>query len=269
METRRLATQSDTCGPSAHLSPFVGAYWSRSGFNDGRTMRVLPDASSYVIFELAGEKAGCAYLVGTLLQPVLIELNGQVGRIGIRLRPGMANLLFGISARDIRQHVSGLDDAYIRSSSSLLEALATTRDFRSRVGAIENWLLGQLQTLRPSAVATQIETAQLFNAVIRGAGPRDLRALVGWSERRIQRFFRDRFGASAATLSRWSRFRRSLAALETKNHPSRATVSAELGYSDQAHMCREFREFSGTDIGSLLSERQNVGNVQAVGQATV
>jgi len=78
--------------------------------------------------------------------------------------------------------------------------------------------------------------------------------------------FLARFGASAATIRRLSRFRRSLADLEARAHPSRASASAHLGYSDQAHMCREFREFAGTDIGSLLAERRSVGIVQAAGQ---
>lgn len=266
---RKLATQSRICEPSARLSPFVGAYWSRAALHDGRTMRVLPDASSYIIFELAGEIAGSAYLVGTHLRPILVELKGDVDRMGIRFRPGMANLLFGISAKDLRNRLSGLSNACIRSPSSLLGELSEAHDFQSRVGAIENWLLDQLSELKPSALATQTETARVFRAVIRGIGPRDLTQLTGWNERKTQRFFLERFGASAATLRRWSRFRRSLAMLEAEDHPSRAIVSAQLGYSDQAHMCREFHEFAGTDIGSLLSERRNVGNVQAAGQSTI
>ncbi len=265
----RLATQSDICAPSVRLSPFVGAYWSRAACNDGRTMRVLPDASTYIIFDLAGENAGSAYIVGTLLRPVLIELSGRVDRVGVRLRPGMANLLFGISARDLRHRVSSLRDARIRLSSSFLDALSIAPDFRSRADAIEDWLWGQLSTLEPSVLSAPAETAQLFHAVISGAGPRDLTELSGWSERKIQRFFLGRFGATAATLKRWGRFRRSLAVLEAENSPSRVIVSSRLGYSDQAHMCREFREFAGTDIGSLLTERRSVGNVQAVGQSNI
>lgn len=264
---RRLAT-SNSCEPSVHLSPFVGAYWSRAAFHDGRTMRVLPDASSYIIFELAGEIAGAAYLVGTHLQPILVELNGEVDRVGIRFRPGMASLLFGISARDLRHPVSGLHDAGIRLPSSLLDELSNA-DFRSRVGAIEEWLLDQLAGLKPPALAAQAETTRLLHAVIKGIGPRDLTEFTGWSERKTQRFFLKRFGASAARLRRLSRFRRSLAILEADDHAPRAIISTQLGYSDQAHMCRDFREFAGTDISSLLSERRSVGNVQAAGQSTI
>lgn len=229
-------------------------------------MRVLPDASSYVIFELAGEMTGSAYLVGTLLRPVLVALNGNVDRVGIRLRPGMANVLLGVSAKDVRNRVVSLDHARIPFPSSLLHDLSRAPDLQSRVGALEEWLLGRLSRLKPSALATQAETANLFDAVVRGAGPRVLTRLTGWNERKTQRFFRERYGASAVTLGRWSRFRRTLSILETGTYPSRATAATHLGYSDQAHMCREFREFAGTDIQSLLSERQCVGNVQAAGQ---
>jgi AraC-like DNA-binding protein len=263
----KVATLSCISDPSVRLSPFVDAYWSRTALHDGRTMRVLPDASCYMIFEFAGEMAGSAYLVGTQLRPILVELNGEVDRVGIRFRPGMASLLLGIPARDFRDRVGSLSDACIRLPASLLDELAELPDFRSRVGAIDNWLLDRLSELKPYDLARQTETTQLFRAVLRGAGPRDLAELTGWNERKTQRVFLQRFGASAATLRRWSRFRRSLAVLEAAAHPSLAIASSQLGYSDQAHMCRDFREFTGTDIGSLLAERQSVGNVQAAGQS--
>jgi AraC-like DNA-binding protein len=232
-------------------------------------MRVLPDASAYVIFDFAGELSGSAYLVGTLLRPVLVNLNGEVNRVGIRIRPGMANLLFNVSAKNLRDRVLGLDDAGIQLPGSLLDELMNVPDLHSRVHAIERWLLGRLSELEPSVLATQTETARLFHAITRGACPRAIAGLMAWNERKAQRVFKERFGASAATLRRWGRFRRCLAILEARTHLSRAMISAHLGYSDQAHMCREFREFSGTDIASLLSERQSVGNVQAAGQQSI
>lgn len=229
-------------------------------------MRVLPDASSYIIFDLAGEMAGSAYVVGTLLRSVMVPLRGEVDRIGITLRPGVANLLFGIAAKDVRNGVVRLDDVCARWQPSLLEELLAARDFRERIGLVECWLLGELARLEQSALLMHSETNRLFHALERGAGPRALTELTGWNERKLQRFFLTRFGASAATLKRLTRFHRSLAVLEAETQPSRASVSADLGYSDQAHMSREFREFAGTDIGSLLAERRSVGNVQAAGQ---
>jgi AraC-like DNA-binding protein len=264
-----LATQSRIIAPDVRLRPYVEAHWCRTAREDGRTMRVLPDASSYVLFDLAGEMAGSAYVVGMLLHPVLVPLRGDVDRVGIKLRPGAANLLFGTPARDVRNRVVQLGDVSARFRPSLLDELSAADDFRARVGVVERWLLGELDRLRPSTLAIHAETNRLLDAVDRGARPRDLRDLTGWNERKIQRIFHTRFGASAATIRRLSRFRRSLAVLEAGEHASRASASSHLGYSDQAHMCREFREFAGTDIGSLLAERRHVGNVQAAGQGAV
>lgn len=264
-----MATHSQISAPDIRLSPFVEAHWWRAAREEGRSMRVLAEASSYILFELAGERAGSANLVGTLLRPVLVPLRGDVDRIGVKLRPGTANLLFGIPASDVRDRVVGLRDVSARFRPSLFDELSAAADFPARVRAVENWLRREIGRLDPSAPAVQAETNRLFDAVARGAGPQDLMELTGWNERRIQRLFLARFGASATTIRRLSRFRRSLTALETEDHPSRASASAGLGYSDQAHMCREFREFAGTDIGSLLAERRSVGIVQAAGQRAV
>ena len=264
-----MATHSQISEPDIRLRPFVEAHWRRAAYEDGRNMRVLADASSFVLFDLAGERAGSAYVVGTLLRPVLVPLFGDVDRVGITLRPGAANLLFGIPAGDLRNRVVGLSDISARFRPSLVEELSAANDFRARVGVLENWLLGELARLKPSTFAIHAEAIRLFRAVDRGAGPRALTEITGWNERKLQRFFHTRFGASAATLKRLTRFHRSLAVLEADDHPSRASVSADFGYSDQAHMSREFREFAGTDIGSLLAERRSVGNVQAAGQHAV
>lgn len=264
-----MATQSEISEPDIRLRPFVEAVWRRAAREDGRNMRVLANASPYILFDLAGESAGSAYVVGTLLQPVLVPLRGEVDRVGITLRPGAANLLFGIPARELSNRVVGLRDLNTRLPPSLVEKLSDAGNFRARVGVIEDWLLGELERLKPSALTAHTETNGLFHAVDRGAGPQALTALTGWNERKLQRQFLTRFGATAATIRRLSRFRRSLTALETEDHPSRASASAHLGYSDQAHMCREFREFAGTDIGSLLAERRSVGIVQAAGQRAV
>jgi AraC-like DNA-binding protein len=264
-----LATHSQISEADIRLRPFVDAHWWRAAREEGRSMRVLAEPSSYILFELAGERAGSASVVGTLLRPVLVPLRGNVDRVGIKLRPGTVNLLFGLSARDVRDRVIGLGDVSYRFAFALFDKLLAATDFRARVRVVENWLRGELTRLEPSQLAIQAETNRLFHAVAHGAGQKELMELTGWNERKIQRLFLTRFGASAATIRRLSRFRRSLTALETENHPSRASASADLGYSDQAHMCREFREFAGTDIGSLLSERRSVGIVQATGQRAV
>jgi AraC-like DNA-binding protein len=264
-----LATHSQISEADIRLRPFVDAHWWRAAREEGRSMRVLAEASSYILFELAGERAGSASVVGTLLRPVLVPLRGNVDRVGIKLRPGAVNLLFGLSARDVRDRVIGLRDVSSRFPLALFDELHAATDFHARVRVVDNWLCGELARLKPSALAFQAETNRLFHAVARGAGQQELMELTGWNERKIQRLFVTRFGASAATIKRLSRFRRTLTALETGIHPSRASASADLGYSDQAHMCREFREFAGTDIGSLLSERRSVGIVQAAGQRAV
>ncbi len=261
-----MATESRIYNPGLQLTPLVDIYWSRSASGDRRTIRVLPDASTYIIFELAGESAGAAYVVGTLLHPVVFGLDGDVDRIGIRFRPGMADLLFDHSARDLTNRVAGLDEAGIQLPPPQFDALSNATDHSSRVSVIEDWLLRRMSEMAPAVLRSRDEVSRLYEAVANGASPRGLRDLTGWNERKLQRFFLEHFGAPVARLRRLCRFRRSLAALESRTHRSRAMLSTELGYSDQAHMCREFREFTGTDIGSLLAERRNVGNVQAAGQ---
>jgi hypothetical protein len=155
---------------------------------------------------------------------------------------------------DVRNRAVGLND--VRFRPSLFDELSRAIDFRAHVGIVEDWLLDELERLRPSTLHS--ETNRLFHAVDRGAGPRALMELTGWNERRIQRFFLTRFGASAATIRRLRRFRRSLAVLEAEAHPSRARVAAHLGFSGVARFDRVggvARDAGAVDAARIPVER--------------
>lgn len=247
--------------PSPFLRTFIEGYWQRRGvYSPAKKVRVLPDACTKLIFELAPMPWPSCYVVGTQLVPIVVTLDGTVDRVGIRFRPGMAGFfldrsLYGTAGRMLELAELGIEDG-----SFLLERLAETEGSSARAAVLDAWLLKRWEKLQPDNGELR-ETVLLSKAILRGLSPRDLAALMGWSERRLQRVCRHRFGASAANLHRFYRFeclQRRLAAPPAEL----ADLAAEFGFADQAHMAREFRHFSGSTISSLLRERAAVGNLQ-------
>ncbi len=73
----------------------------------------------------------------------------------------------------------------------------------------------------------------------------DLAGEVGWSHRHLISRFRRQVGLAPKTAARVIRFRAMLAGLGA-GRAGLADLAYEHGYSDQAHLNRDFREFTGT-----------------------
>lgn len=71
----------------------------------------------------------------------------------------------------------------------------------------------------------------------------DVARTVGYHPVSFARAFRSRIGVRPALYRRWVRLRRVLAAIEPEG--ALADVALECGFSDQSHMCRDFRELLG------------------------
>jgi AraC-like DNA-binding protein len=250
----------DLLPPSAALKPFIEGYWQRRGlYEPAKKVRVLADACTKIIFELVPMPWASSYVIGTQLSPIVVTLAGEVDRIGIRFRLGMAGFFLGQSLDGLSGRLTSFAELPLESED-VADRLKAAPSLADRALILDAWLNSLLAKQEPDAAEIQ-DISRLSKAVLNGLAPPDLAALMGWSERQLQRVCRERFGASAANLHRFCRFE--LLQARLKGRPVElANLAAELGFSDQAHMTREFRHFAGTTMTSFLKERAAVGNVQ-------
>lgn len=73
----------------------------------------------------------------------------------------------------------------------------------------------------------------------------ELAERVGESLRALQRLFRDHVGLSPKRVIRRHRLQEAAVRLEAGTHVSLADLAVELGYSDQAHLTRDFKAMVG------------------------
>lgn len=85
---------------------------------------------------------------------------------------------------------------------------------------------------------------------------RELVAQLAVSERRLERLFLASVGVSPKKLSRIARLNAVLARLGQPRAPtpSWGSLAVELGFADQAHMIREFRQLAGTTPGNYARD---------------
>src|SRR5690606_17252748 len=68
---------------------------------------------------------------------------------------------------------------------------------------------------------------------------------AGLSRRALQRLFRDFLGASPKWVIRRNRLQEVAPRIERGQAPTLAALAAELGYTDQAHLARDFKSAVG------------------------
>lgn len=160
--------------------------------------------------------------------------------IGAVLRPGALPALFGVSAAELAERHTPLHDL-MSGSPGLLDELGETLEPAAMLK-----LLGHgLARMAGPARAMHPAIAAMLDASHDGSRVADVMARTGFSHRHVTAAFRDATGLTPKRYMRVQRFRRLLAA--ARAHPDRpwSQLAFEVGYADQAHLCREFVEFAG------------------------
>lgn len=242
--------------PSPTLQPFVQQLWwnETSGSPTGSREHVLPTGQMHLVFRLSGPALrlfkGDQDLQGqTLRDPVVggarssfyvKELAAPVISIGAQLRPGAAQALFGVSAAELAGRHTSLCDLWGSRAHAVFDRLATAPTPQQQLQILQALLAERL----PSVKGLHPAVAQALAA---GHGQRveDWVRSSRYSHRGFISIFRQATGLSPKRYVRLMRFQKLLAALRTCPEDRLTQLALLTGYSDQAHMTREFREFAG------------------------
>jgi AraC-like DNA-binding protein len=222
--------------PAPELDRLVRWFWiSRWNIAPGRSSRqhVLAfPALNLVVLPETVELAGATTVAGYR------DLRGTGWAVGALLRPAATvGLTDDPSALVDRVTVIDLPD--------LRAAVATAMDrpqpdLAAACRAFEDWLSTRIPTVTADAalintLVARIEQDPTLGTVELAA------AAVGVSARTAQRLTRRHLGLTPLQLIHRRRLQHAAELLRTDPERPVATIAAELGYADQAHLIREFR----------------------------
>jgi len=227
--------------PPVDLAAWVACFWQIAGGDAeaGRLAhRVLPDGCADLVFE-----TGSTALVGPMSSATVVELCGRVDVMGIRFRPGIIGAFAGVAAGEL------LDAAIPCADLSFALEVSDAQLFASDTLPQRLDLLARLCRRRISALSPPDQLIRHALACWTPTGASDLptvaavNAAVALSERAFERRFTRLVGMPPVRYRRLARFRRLLVQQRT-GHGDWATAAAGAGYSDQAHLVRDFRAFA-------------------------
>ncbi|WP_049568175.1 helix-turn-helix transcriptional regulator [Nonomuraea sp. SBT364] len=238
--------------PSAALRPYairLSAY--RQAGPVTRAEAAMPGSVLIVHFgeamEVAGERV-ISFAGGLTDRFTPTRTAGPIEGVQIDLTPIGARRLYGIPMRHLTNRVLPVEDLLGPWAATLVARLAETRSWRGRLALADRLLAARIRAgpeLGP-------EVAWAWARLLRSGGDLGVPVLaesLGWSHRHLVSRFHDQIGLTPKTAARVIRFARAARLLRAGR--GIATVAAECGFYDQAHMNREFRALGDTTPGQI------------------
>lgn len=187
-------------------------------------------------------------LVGGLhSSPALIVHPGAQSGIQLQLSPLAARPVLGMPAGELVSVDVTADVIWGSVAHRIQEKVREAIDWPARFAVLDQ-LLGEGADDRrgvPDGVARAWELLLTSG----GTMPiRDVARDIGWSERHLHTLFTRELGLSpkpAARIIRFDRARRRLERGVVAGRPEIAGVAADCGYFDQAHLIRDWKQFTG------------------------
>ncbi|WP_434420542.1 AraC family transcriptional regulator [Nannocystis pusilla] len=163
--------------------------------------------------------------------------------MGVHFRPGGAAPFLGVSAGALTGGHFALAELWGASATQLRERLLAAKSSADRFHLLERALLARLARppRRHPAVAYALRA---FDDPDLGSVAEVL-ARTGVSAKRLLALFRDEVGLAPKAFWRVRRLQAALRRLDGDDLVRGADLAAELGYCDQSHFDREFRQLTG------------------------
>lgn len=181
-----------------------------------------------------------AAVVGPRTRSVWLRFDGAVDQVNVSFFPGMAGPFTGVPIPELVGRVAAPDEVW---PSDFQEAVAELEPLplRERISRLEDLLRARLDPrLEPGPQVR--ETLRLIHANGGRVRVSWLADRVNLSVSQLERSFKRHVGVGPKLLARQTRASRVAAEAMAGRTPDWASLAYRYGYSDQAHLVREFRD---------------------------
>ena len=238
--------------PPDSLAPFVEHFWTTHWDLRGEPayeQDILPHPTVNLVLE-----PGCSEVVGVMTGKFTRRLEG-LGRVfSATFWPGGYAAFYSGPVNELTDRRVPLAELLDIDVPALeRQVFEDAADDAERIDALVKALEGCQPVLEPAAenardiVRTIIEDADILRVD-------DIAAQVGMSVRTLQRLFARYIGVSPKWVIRRKRLHEAAERLAAPYPPDLASLAAELGYADQAHFVRDFRNLVGVAPRSYTRE---------------
>lgn len=254
------------------LKPFVECFWDLVGaaperpaepeivLPDGKTELIVHFGDDFFKFERNPRTAKDEYvrqarvlMSGQLTERILLRPSGRTGVVSVRFKAAGAARFFNLPYEEIVDQVIDFSKYEKEAASTLAKRIEESSTPALRFQVLQDFLVGRLQKHESKE---DIFVRQACRYIVQSEGSysvQELVKLIGFSERQLERKFKQQVGITPKLLSRIMRFQKFIALARSSRDMDLADASVYCGYHDQSHFIRDFTKFSGVSPRDYLS----------------
>ncbi|MEV7900307.1 AraC family transcriptional regulator [Streptomyces anulatus] len=186
---------------------------------------------------------------GLMCRSVAIHHDGRQHGVQLSLTPLGARAIYGMPAAELAQRLVPLDELLGALAVELVDRLRAATTWTARFIALDELLL---RAVGRGAGGDRVprerpEVAEAWRRLVAARGRVQVGAIaaeLGWSRRYLTERFRGEVGLSPKTFARVLRFEHAHELAAARDPLPWADVASVSGYADQAHLVRDWREFT-------------------------
>lgn len=247
--------------PDRKLARWVSLYMAYKRTTSVATVRTTAALNSVlVIVDLAPaiqrslpgvRSATVSPVTGVTGQPTAYERVGEEEGVIIELTPLGARALFGMPLSELGTGRVGMADLLGADARRLTERLWEAGDVDQRFRVLDRWLAGKV--LAGPCLPKALEGSWRSLTGSRGAVKiADLADRAGLSRQHLTASFHREIGLPPKTVARVARCHWAIRLMTGRNPPPLSTIAQVCGYTDQAHLNRDFRLLVGSTPAGIL-----------------
>lgn len=232
--------------PSAPLAGLVEHYWHVYWDLRGQQPQqqaTLPHPNVHLVVE-----HGQARVYGVQHGRFVRQLHGLDQVFGIKFKAGGFYPFYGHPVADLRNRSLDVTACFGPSGIDLIRQVLVATDFASMCALAERFLLHHLPPVDPQVarVSGLLGRIAQDTAIV---SVEDVLPLCGLNKRGLQRLFQKYVGASPKWVIQRYRLHEAVARVQAGAPMNWAALASDLGFFDQAHFVRDFRQLVGMAPG--------------------
>lgn len=236
------------------LQDTIRCFWYH--VDDAETFEVMPDGYAEIVFHCGGpctisyngtlQRLPSPFMMGLLNQPVVIHPQSRLEILGIRCFPWTVFDLLGLPSEKAGVHMFEHPIAHLQP---ILQEFITAGKIADAIAYLTQYFTAARSQV---AIDSMLSKAGAAMQYAKGAIPvSQVAAAAHATVRTLERKFKQSSGYSVKDVAGLMRFEQARNELWLHPDTNLAGLAQELGYTDQAHLSKEFKRYTGTTPGAF------------------
>jgi AraC-like DNA-binding protein len=231
--------------PDDSVSNIIYCYWelkTNERLQDPFTYRVVADGCIDIFFQLDNPSENFA--MGFCKKFTEFPLDNCFHYIGIRFLPTSFPILFKVDAKELSNRFERLELVSNETSRFIADSFSSADDFGNIKRKLDAYFI-KVNANTNTVLDDRFKNA--LSVILKNFGVVNIQTDldIGLSQRQLRRYFEFYIGDTAKTFSQVVRFQNILNAKPSTQSLRQNKMFFDLGYYDQAHFIKEFKNFYG------------------------